>query len=72
VSIARPLHGLVEKNQKWNWIKRQKKIFRKLKERFTKELVLVALNSDKKIRMKVDVSDYAIGGMLFIECEDGQ
>ena len=72
MSIARPLHGLVEKNQKWNWIKRQKKVSRKLKERFTKELVLVAPDSDKKMRMEVDVSNYAIGGMLFMECEDGQ
>jgi len=32
-----------------------------LKERFTKELVLAALDLNKKIRMEVDASDYAIG-----------
>ena len=26
----------------------------------------------KKIRMEVDVLDYAIGGVLFMECEDGR
>jgi len=41
-----------------------------LKERFTKELVLVVPDLDKKIRTKVDVSDYAIGGVLSMRCED--
>ena len=35
--IARPLHDLVKKDQKWNWMKRQEKTFRELKEWFTKE-----------------------------------
>ena len=43
--IAKPLYDLVKKDQKWNWIKRQKKMF---KERFTKEPVLVALDLNKK------------------------
>jgi len=41
-----------------------------LKRRFTEELVLVAPDLDKKMRMKVDVSDYAIGEVLLIEYED--
>jgi len=43
-----------------------------IKERFTKELVLIAPDLDKKMRMEVYVSDYAIGEVLSIECEDGQ
>ena len=41
-----------------------------MKERFTKELVLAALDIDKKMRMEVDASDYAMGGVLSIKCED--
>ena len=33
--------------------------------------MLAALDLDKKIRMEVDASDYAIGGVLSMECEDG-
>ena len=58
-SIARPLHDMVKKDQKWDWTERQKKAFGELKERFTKEPVLAAPDLDKKSRMKVDVSDYA-------------
>jgi len=69
-SIAWPLYDLVKKKQKWEWIERQQKVFKKLKRRFTKEPVSAALDLDKKMRMEVDVSNYAIGGVLFMECED--
>ena len=48
VSIARPLHDIVKKDQKWEWTEKQEKSFKELKERFTKELVLAALDLDKK------------------------
>jgi len=70
VSIARSLHDIVKKDQKWNWTERQKKVFRELKERFTKELVLAASDLDKKIRIEVDVSDYATEGVLSMECKN--
>ena len=69
-TIARPLYNIVKKDQKWNWTEKQEKVFGKLKEKFTKELVLATPDLDKKIRMEVDVSDYAIGGVLSMEYED--
>ena len=45
-------------------------MFKELKKRFTKELVLVALDLDKKMQMEVDTSDYAMGGVLSMEGED--
>jgi len=72
--IARSLHDLVKKNQKWDWTEKQKKIFQKLKKRFTKELVLSIPDLDKKMRMEVnaDVLDYATDGILSMKCEDGK
>jgi len=61
---------MVRKDQKWDWTEKQEKVFRELKERFTKELVLAVLDLDKKMRMEVDASDYATRGMLSMECED--
>jgi len=43
-----------------------------LKKRFIKELVLVVLDLDKKMRMEVDTLDYTTGGILSMECEDGR
>ena len=70
-SIARPLHDMVRKDKKWEWTEKQEKAFKELKEQFTKEPVLAAPDIDKKMRMEVDASDYATGGVLSIECEDG-
>ena len=66
-TIARLLHDMVKKDQKWEQTKRQKEAFRELKERFTKKLDL-----DKKMRMEVDTLNYTIGGVLFTEYEDGR
>ena len=43
-------------------------MFKKLKEKFTKEPVLAVLDLNlKKMRIEVDVLDYAIKEVLFIE-----
>jgi len=34
------------------------------------ELVLVTLDLDKEIRIEADASDFAIGEVLLIKCED--
>ena len=54
VSIARQLHNMVKKDKKWEWTEKQEKVFRELKEQFTKKLVLAAPDIDKKMRMEVD------------------
>jgi len=69
--VARPLHDLVKKDKKWEWTEKEEKAFKELKERFTKEPVLAAPDIDKQMRMEVDASDYATGGVLSMKCEDG-
>ena len=70
-TVVRPLHDMVKKDKKWEWTEKQEKAFKELKERFTKEPVLAAPDIDKKMRIEVDASDYATGGVLSIECKDG-
>jgi len=48
VTIARPLHDMVKRDKKWDWTKKQERVFRELKEKFTKEPVLAAPDLDKK------------------------
>jgi len=69
--VARLLHDLVKKDKKWEWTEKEEKAFKELKERFTKEPVLAASDIDKKMRMEVDASDYATGGVLSMEYKDG-
>ena len=46
-------------------------MFKELKKQFIKELVLAASDIDKKMRIEVDALDYAMGGVLSMECKDG-
>jgi len=69
--VARPLHNLVKKDKKWEWTEKEEKAFQELNEQFIKEPVLAAPDIDKKMRMEVDASDYATGGVLSMECKDG-
>ena len=68
--VAKPLHEMTRKDVKWKWRERQQRVLEKLKERFTTELVLVISDLDKKMRVEVDVLDFAIGGVLSMKCED--
>jgi len=63
---------MVRKDQKWEWTEKQEEAFRELKEKFTKEPVLVAPDLDKKMRMEVDASDYTMEGVLSMEYGDGK
>jgi len=70
--IAKPLHKMTRKEMKWSWGERQQRAFEELKERFTTEPVLVTPDLDKEMRVEVDVSNFATGGVLSMKCEDGK
>jgi len=70
--IAKPLHQLVRKEEKWKWEREQEEAFTKLKEIFTTELVLAAPDLDKEMRVEADALDYATGGVLSVKGEDGR
>ena len=54
----------MRKNMKWQWRSEQQKAFDKLKQVFTTRPVLVALDLDKKFRVKADVLNYTTGEVL--------
>ena len=68
--IAKLLHKLVRKDEEWNWGEEQEKTFKELKKVFTTQLVLVAPDLDKEMRVEADASEYTIGGVLLIRYED--
>jgi len=69
-TIAKSLHETIRKGKKWEWGEKQQKVFEELKRRFTMEPVLITPDLDKEMRVEVDTSDFAIGGVLSMKCED--
>ena len=68
--IAKPLHKTTRKGKKWKWGEKQQKVFEELKRRFTMEPVLVTPDLDKEMRVEANASDFAMGGVLLMKCED--
>jgi len=63
--IARPLHEMTRKENKWSWGERQQITFEELKKRFMTEPDL-----DKEMRVEADASDFAMEGVLSMKCKD--
>jgi len=71
-TLAKPLNMLTRKDEKWKWEKAQQKAFKQLKGIFTTRPLLVAPDLDKEFRVKVNASNFAIGGVLSIKCKDNK
>lgn len=56
---------------KQNWRERQQRVFDELKKRFTIEPVLIAPDLDKKMRVKANMLDFAIGEVLLMRMKSG-
>ena len=68
--IAKLLHKLVRKDEKWNWKEEQERAFKELKKVLTAQLVLIAPDLDKKMKVEANTSEYAMGGVLSMRCEN--
>ena len=62
--IAKPLNGLLKKDQKFEWTPDCQKAFEELKKRFTEEPVLTMPDHTKPFQIECDASKYASGAVL--------
>ena len=68
--VAKLLHEMIKKDVKWNWREKWQKAFEELKERFILEPVLLTPDLDIKMRVEIDILDFAMGEVLSMKCED--
>ena len=68
--LAKPLHKLVRKDEKWNQGEEQEVAFKELKRVFTTKPVLVVSDLNKKMRVEVDILEYTTEGVLLMKCEN--
>jgi hypothetical protein len=65
------MNDLLRKGVEWSWGEKQQKAIDELKSRFTSAPILVMPDSERKHKIEVDASDYATGGVLSQEMDDG-
>ena len=70
--IAQLLNNLTRKEEKWKWGDEQQGAFEQLEQVFTNRPLLVAPDIDKEFRVEADTSNFAMGGVLSVKCEDGK
>ena len=65
---AKPLNELKGKKE-WEWKEEHQQAFNRLKDKITSQLVLSLPKREGKFKVETDISEYAIGGVLFQEQE---
>ena len=70
--IARPLHNLTKKNNKFIWDNKCENAFQELKNRLTTAPVLIHPDPSKPFIVECDASNYAIGGILSQKDDEGK
>jgi len=70
--IARPLTELTkkEKKEEWAWNQEAQTAFEELKQRFTTAPILVHFDLTRSVMIESDVSDFALGAVLFQRDEE--
>ena len=56
----------------FNFGDKEKALFEALKAAFTTAPVLQYPNQDREFRLKTNASEFAIGGVISIKCDDGE
>ena len=63
-SVLAPLHGLLRNETCWHWGKEQMHAFQKSKEFLKSSRLLVHYDSEKKLTLACDASQYGLGAVL--------
>jgi len=70
--IARPLHDLTRKDVAWLWTEQCQEAFNSLKKAITSTPILIFPDENKPYILEADSSNYATGGVLSQEGDDGK
>ena len=62
--ICTPLTKMTKKKQPFHWEYKQKEAFKKLKKKFTSASILASFDPERKIILKINASDQALGSCL--------
>ena len=61
LSKTEPFTRIIRKDKNWKWDKEQKELFKEIKNKFTKKLILKIYRLELLIRVKIDLLDFILG-----------
>ena len=70
-TVLEPLHQLLRKGSKWQWLEEQQLAFDKAKELLQSAELLVHFDTEKELILASDASDYGVGAVLSHRMENG-
>ena len=70
-TVLEPLHQLLRKGSKWQWLKDQQEAFEKAKELLQSVELLVHFDPSKELILATDASDYGVRAVLSHKVEGG-
>ena len=70
-SVLAPLHALLSNEIHWHWSKEQMHPFQKSKKFLKSPRLLVQYDSQKKVTLACDASQYGLGAVLSHQMDDG-
>jgi len=70
--VAKPLHLLTKKGEKWRWTEDEQKAFEELKQLITSAPILMQPNQDTQFCLETDTSRYATSAVLSQLCKDNK
>ena len=62
---------MIRKDKNWKWDKKQKELFKKIKNKFTEELSLKIYKLELPIRVEMDLLDFALEAYMVQKYIDG-
>ena len=68
--VVLPMNRLTRKDEKWKWGEEEQAAFEQLKAVFTTRPVLATPDLDREFRVEANTSNFAMGGVLSVKCED--
>ena len=70
-TVLEPLHQLLRKGSKWQWLKEHQEAFEKAKALLQSAELLVHFDPSKELILATDASDYGVGAVLSHKVEGG-
>src|SRR5438445_5854799 len=70
--LAQPLTDLTQKDKAFTFGEKEEQAFRALKDAFTKAPILQYPDQDREFRLETDASEFAVGGVLSVKCDNQQ